>query len=616
MSDLIRLLPDHIANQIAAGEVVQRPASVIKELVENCIDAGATKIDIVIKDAGRTLIQVTDNGKGMSPVDARMAFERHATSKIQAAEDLYALTTKGFRGEALASIAAVAQVTLKTKRPGDDFGTSIQIEANKIIQQEPVQCAEGASFEVKNLFYNIPARRNFLKSDNIEFKHIIDDVERVALAHPDIAFRLIHNEQEIYNLFAVPLRKRIVDVFGKNYSDKLVPVNEVTDIVRIEGFVCKPEAARKTRGEQFFFVNNRFFRDNYFNHAVSAAFEDILPPKHFPTYFLFFEVDPKHIDVNVHPTKTEIKFEEDKAIYSILRSTVMAALGKYNIKPTLDFERETSFDVPAEIRNQPAVEPVIRVNPFYNPFEAPSTGHSRNNSNASGKAFTSALHNQGFGASGSSGFQGFWSGDMDELPEITTESEQQELHEKLSRPTGPFLRKGHLVLCSVEEGLMVIHFQRANEKLLYERSMTNFMYQPLESQQLLFPLTKTCGMQDKLVWENHKNLLERVGFQWTWNEVEMEISGIPSLLNEQSIHLAIDMLLERFQMGEIDAGEIVHVIIDLIARAASNVRIQSMNESEIEQFIEHYFELDNVMFTAKGKKIIGIISNQQLLNVL
>ena len=369
---VIRLLPDHIANQIAAGEVIQRPASVVKELVENAIDAGAEKIQVHIKDSGKTLIHVFDTGSGMSEQDARMSFERHATSKVSSAEDLFALSTKGFRGEALASIAAIAHVDLKTKESHSEVGTFIRIEGSKVITQEEIVCANGSSFEVKNLFYNVPARRNFLKSDQVEFRHICDEFERIVLAHPDIEFSLSHNAQIIYNLPATNLRKRITDVFGGSINDKLVPIEESTDIVKIHGFVGKPEHAKKKRGEQFFFVNNRFFKDTYFNHALMSAFDNLIAPKHYPSYFLFFEIDPERIDVNVHPTKTEIKFEEDRFIYSILKSSVKQALGKYNISPTLDFERETGFDLPYDMRNQDPKEPQIKVDTSYNPFNSSS----------------------------------------------------------------------------------------------------------------------------------------------------------------------------------------------------------------------------------------------------
>ena len=342
---LIQRLPEHIANQIAAGEVIQRPASVVKELMENAIDASSTSVMVVIKDAGRTLIQVIDDGDGMQEEDASACFLRHATSKISSANDLFQLQTKGFRGEALASIAAIAHVQLKTKHKDQtETGILLNIEGNTIKNTEKTVCPKGSSFEVKNLFYNVPARRNFLKSDTVEFGHIREEFERIVLAHPEIRFSLHHNTQEIYNLQSSNLRKRVVDVLGKSNNERLVPLEEQTNIVKISGFIGKPETARKTRGEQFFFVNNRFFKDAYFHHAVSKAFEGLIPEKTFPCYFIFFEIDPAKIDVNIHPTKTEIKFEEDRFIYSILLSSIKQSLGKYNIFPTMDFELDTSFD--------------------------------------------------------------------------------------------------------------------------------------------------------------------------------------------------------------------------------------------------------------------------------
>ncbi|MDB3907829.1 DNA mismatch repair endonuclease MutL, partial [Crocinitomicaceae bacterium] len=372
MSDLIKLLPDNIANQIAAGEVIQRPASVVKELLENSIDAGATCIEVNIKDSGKTLIQVVDNGKGMSSADALLCFERHATSKVRTAEDLFSLATKGFRGEALASIAAIAHVQMNTRLEDGELGRTIEIEGSVIKSNEDAAVPYGTSFEIKNLFFNVPARRNFLKSDKVEFGRISDEFMRVVLAHPDIEFSLHHNGNELYNLPATTLRKRIVDLLGKKSNDRLVPIEESTEIVSLKGFVLKPEFARKTRGEQFLFVNDRFFKSSYFNHAISKAFEGLIAEKGFPGYFLYMDVDPSKIDVNVHPTKTEIKFEEEKFIYSILLSSVRLALGKYNIAPTLDFEQETSFEIPHAMRSQPAVEPQIQVNTEYNPFVTPS----------------------------------------------------------------------------------------------------------------------------------------------------------------------------------------------------------------------------------------------------
>ncbi|MCL4160402.1 UNVERIFIED_CONTAM: hypothetical protein GTU68_012302, partial [Idotea baltica] len=333
MSDIIQLLPDHVANQIAAGEVVQRPASVVKELLENAIDAGATTIKLLLKDAGKTLIQVIDDGKGMSATDTRMCFERHATSKIKKAEDLFNLSTKGFRGEALASIAAIAHVELKTKQENQELGTCLKIEGSKIISQDFISTGKGTSLAVKNLFYNIPARRNFLKSDTVETRHIIDEFQRVALAHPNIAFLLHHNNNEVYHLKSSNLRKRIVAIFGTKMNEKLVPIDEQTDILTIEGFVAKPEFSKRKRGEQFFFVNNRFIKSSYLNHAVVNAFDGLLEAGCHPSYFLYLTVPANTIDINIHPTKTEIKFDNEKALYAMLRATVKHSLGQYNVAP-------------------------------------------------------------------------------------------------------------------------------------------------------------------------------------------------------------------------------------------------------------------------------------------
>src|ERR1700712_1720162 len=371
MSDIIQLLPDSVANQIAAGEVVQRPASAVKELIENAIDAGADKIQLIIKDAGKSLIQIIDNGCGMSVTDARMCFERHATSKIRKAEDLFAIRTMGFRGEAMASIAAISQVELKTRRYEDEPGTCIFIEGSEVLSQEACSANTGTSISVKNLFYNTPARRNFLKSNPVEMRHIIDEFQRVALANPQIFFTLHHDGQEVYHLPEATLKQRIVHLFGNNYNQRLVPVEEDTSIIKLRGFVGKPEFARKTRGEQFFFVNNRFIRDAYLNHAVLTAFQEVLPDDTYPLYVLFIEIDPSKIDINVHPTKTEIKYQDEKAIYAIIRSAVKRSLGRYNITPSLDFDKDASIE--HMVTQKPLdeiVAPTISFNPDFNPFNA------------------------------------------------------------------------------------------------------------------------------------------------------------------------------------------------------------------------------------------------------
>jgi len=368
MSNIIRLLPDHVANQIAAGEVVQRPSSVVKELVENAVDAGASEIKLVLKDAGKTLIQVIDNGKGMSETDARMAFERHATSKITKAEDLFALHTKGFRGEALASIAAIAHVELKTCMEGNELGTHIVIEGSTILSQEPTITPKGTVFSVKNLFYNIPARRNFLKSDNVEFRNIVDEFERITLVHPNISFTLIHNGNEIFNLANTNLRQRIVNVFGNRTNEKLVPIEEITEIVAIKGFVGKPEFAKKSRGEQFFFVNDRFIRSGYLHHAVLAGYEGLLKEGTNPTYFIYLTVPTDTIDINIHPTKTEVKFDDEQALYSILRSAIKHSLGQFSVAPVLDFQRDEELDVPYEFKDKEAETPLVEIDTMFNPF--------------------------------------------------------------------------------------------------------------------------------------------------------------------------------------------------------------------------------------------------------
>ncbi|MDR0224692.1 MAG: DNA mismatch repair endonuclease MutL [Myroides odoratus] len=368
MSNIIRLLPDHVANQIAAGEVVQRPASVVKELIENAVDAEATEIKLVLKEAGKTLIQVIDNGKGMNETDARMAFERHATSKISKAEDLFALNTKGFRGEALASIAAIAHVDLKTCLHNSELGTHLVIEGSKVMAQEVAVTPPGTVFSVKNLFFNIPARRNFLKSDNVELRNIVDEFERITLVHPGISFTMIHNGSEVFNLPSSNLRQRIVNVFGTRTNEKLVPIEEITEIVTIRGFIGKPEFAKKSRGEQFFFVNDRFIRSGYLHHSVLAAYEGLLKDGTQPTYFIYLSVPPDSIDINIHPTKTEIKFDDEQALYSILRSAIKHSLGQFNVAPVLDFHRDEGLDVPYEFKDREAETPLIEIDTHYNPF--------------------------------------------------------------------------------------------------------------------------------------------------------------------------------------------------------------------------------------------------------
>jgi DNA mismatch repair protein MutL len=613
MSDVIKLLPDHIANQIAAGEVIQRPASVLKELVENAIDADASKVDILIKDAGKTLIQIIDNGKGMSAYDTRMCFERHATSKVSKAEDLFALTTKGFRGEALASIAAIAHVTLKSKQRDQEIGHTITIEGSKVTSDEPIVFSNGTSFEIKNLFFNVPARRNFLKSENVELKHLTDEFERIALAHPEVSFTLKHNNVELYNLPSAVLKKRVVDLLGKNASEKIVPINEYTDIVEIVGFVGKPEFAKKTRGEQFFFVNDRFFKDTYFNHAVTRAFEGLIQPKTFPTYFIYLKVDPEKIDVNVHPTKTEIKFEEDRLIYSIILSSIKQALGKYNIAPTLDFEQETSFEIPMSMRNSIPIEPVVKVNENYNPFQTTS----KMSSGTTKSGYSSAMKATGFGNSE------ITQKDWDNFYQIEEDTEKENSSEQIEFDSGNkpqdtlsknFLVKGNILYFTNHEGILSVHFKRAFERVLYDQMMQAFVLNPIHSQTLLFPIEKELSKNEIHGWESNFDMLTRLGFTSEIKDGSLQLSGIPTLLQEDSLQLCLDEILETMNYQTIEKGDIAHFLIHAIAKAASKKKAITQHDQGVSDLMHDLFESTDKNYSPSGKKILQLIPYSEIEN--
>jgi DNA mismatch repair protein MutL len=606
---IIQLLPDHIANQIAAGEVIQRPASVVKEMVENAIDAGAKAISVIIKDAGRTLIQIIDDGNGMNEKDAVLCFQRHATSKISSAEDLFRLNTKGFRGEALASIAAIAHVTLKTKQKESiDTGTKIEVEGNRIKSNESVVCPIGTSFEVKNIFYNVPARRNFLKSDNVEFGHIREEFERIALAHPEVKFVLHHNGKEEYNLLAGPLRKRIVDIFGKSSNEQLVPVEEETEIVKIKGYIGKPETARKTRGEQFLFVNNRFFKDSYFHHAISKAFEGLIPEKTFPTYFIYFEINPNKIDVNIHPTKTEIKFEEDRFIYSILLSSIKQALGKYNVFPTLDFEIETSFDVPVEVRKTDPVEPQIKVNPLFNPFHSNS---SKPSNSPKSNGMSKAIINQGFGQNNvsSEDWENFYSIKNEEIIENKTiEFEESNLENTVEKP---ILIRGKYIITTCKSGLLLIDSKRAKERIIYQDLMGNFIHHPISSQQLLFSFDKKLSKIELTAWIENETLLKQLGFTFEIDGELILLSGIPGLVSAEEINAVVDDVSETLLHREIEKGELAHGLIAKIAlNVGKNNPVRNLEDGKA--LIDSLFQLEEHAFTPNGKTIISTLSLDEL----
>ncbi|TVZ53229.1 DNA mismatch repair endonuclease MutL [Dokdonia sp. Hel_I_53] len=561
MADIIKLLPDHVANQIAAGEVVQRPASVVKELLENAIDAGATSIKLIVKDAGKTLIQIIDDGKGMSDTDARMSFERHATSKITTADDLFNLNTKGFRGEALASIAAVAHVDLKTRPSGVEVGSHIEIEGSTINLQEVCACPKGTSLSVKNLFFNIPARRNFLKSNNVELRHIIDEFQRVALAHPAISFTMYHNEGELFRLHSGNLKQRIVAIFGGKTNEKLVPVQEETDILTIGGFVVKPEFSKKTRGEQFFFVNDRFIKSPYLNHAVTAAFDGLLPDKARASYFLYLKVDPRTIDINIHPTKTEIKFDDEHALYAMLRSTIKHSLGQFSITPVLDFNRDSELDTPYEYKNKGVVTPKIEVDRTFNPFEnvgVPKRGVQRSEFE---KVDTSGWEKMYEGIQQSHGIAStitiekevstpdmFESGmnDSEEDFAFAKANKNPDAQQSLEATTYQLTNK--YIVSTIKSGMVVIDQHRAHQRVLYEEFLRNITVKESVSQQLLFPLTLTYTTTEFELLEELKEGLENTGFLFgTISGDIVEICGIPTSITESQVPVVIEQLLSDLE---------------------------------------------------------------------
>ncbi|MEY4287558.1 MAG: hypothetical protein RL511_1647 [Bacteroidota bacterium] len=606
---IINLLPDHIANQIAAGEVIQRPASVVKELLENAVDAGATQIQLVVKDAGKTLIQVLDNGKGMDAQDAENCFLRHATSKLQTAADLFALQTKGFRGEALASIAAIAHVCLKTKQEHQDTGIQIEIEGNQIKHKQEVLCNQGASFEVKNLFYNVPARRNFLKSDAIELGHIQTEFERVALAHPELQMSFLHNGQDILQLPAGNSRMRIAAIFGKGSNEKLVPIEEQTDIVRVSGYVGKPELAKKSRGEQYLFVNQRFFKDPYFHHAITKAYDGMISEKHHASYCIFLEVDPHKIDVNIHPTKTEIKFEEDRFIYSILLSSVRQALGKHNIFPTLDFETESAFEVPSEVRKTEPVAPQIVVNPTYNPFQSTSAQTS-SSSGASAKNYSTALRQEGFGSTPPSpeDWQQFYQ--IEEQAPVQNQAIFEE-----EPQAKQFLLHDKYLVSPTKSGFLFIDIRRAKNRILFDELIQHFVAQPLASQQLLFPIERSLAKEAKLTWQSQQSLWSQLGFSFEISEDQLQISAVPALLSAVDLESCLDELTAAATYTDIESSDIAHFIVGKLAFIGSkNYSIQ--HSEEVEHFIDTLFQSPQHTTTPNGKPIMFTLGFDEIAKKL
>lgn len=591
MADIIQLLPDHVANQIAAGEVVQRPSSVVKELLENAIDAEATEIKLIVKDAGKTLIQVIDNGKGMSGTDARLSFERHATSKIREAQDLFQLHTKGFRGEALASIAAIAHVELKTKLQSDELGNHIEIEGSEIKRQEVAVTASGTSIAVKNLFFNIPARRNFLKSDTVELRHVTDEFHRVALAHPIIAFKFYHNGSELFNLPSENYRQRIVHIFGSKTNEKLVPVEEQTEVLKITGFVGKPEFAKKSKSEQFFFVNNRFIKSAYLNHAVSAAFEGLIKEGYHPSYYLQLQVDPKTIDINIHPTKTEIKFDDEHTLYAILRSAIKHSLGQFNIAPVLDFEQQNQFNTPYNYKNKQASVPAVEVDRDFNPFkeERSHTGtHKSTSFNKPSAGNWESLY-VGLGASSKINQSDIEVNSFTVEGDIKTGSMFSPNTVETRKTTFQLQQK--YIISTIKSGLVMIDQNRAHQRILYEGYLRQLTLKEATSQQLLFPLQLQFSHAEIKLIKQVQNDLEHTGF--VFSEMKQEslvITGVPVGVSESEVSIILDQLLNDIENDVPDANfSAADLLAKSMAKSLSIRNGQSLSTEEQENLVNQLF---------------------------
>lgn len=602
MSDIIQLLPDSVANQIAAGEVIQRPASVIKELVENAVDAGAKSIQVLITDAGRTAMQVIDDGKGMSETDARLSFERHATSKIKNASDLFALRTMGFRGEALASIAAVAQIELKTRQPMEEVGTHLSISGSRFMGQEPCSCPVGSNFLVENLFYNVPARRKFLKSNSTELTNIVVAFERIALVYPDIAFTLYSNGTEMLNLKAGGLRQRIADVFGKKMDQDLIPVEVETTMCKIKGFVGKPEASRKKGAQQFFFVNGRYMKHPYFNKAVMASFERLVPVGEQVPYFIYFTVNPEDIDVNIHPTKTEIKFENEQAIWQILAAAVKESIGVFNDVPSIDFDVQGQPDIPVfDHTSKAAVAPKVEYNPHYNPFkESAPVLMSRPVQN--------------------------WEELYENLqPEPAQDegdifSSSMVTNDNIIEEKSPvhYQYKGKYIMTAVKSGLMIIDQYRAHVRILYEKYLRLLEQKKGDPQKVLFPEVIQLAADEAVVLETVINEMGDMGFELnTLGGNSFAVNAIPSGLEGINVERLIhDMLATAKEKGAGVKESVNHKLALSLARHAAVPQGQVLSNQEMESIVNELFACENVNYTPDGKNVLCILKQQEIEHLL
>ena len=588
--DIIKLLPDSVANQIAAGEVIQRPASVVKELIENAIDAGATQVDLILKDAGRTFITVIDNGCGMSETDARLCFERHATSKITCADDLFAIKTMGFRGEALASIAAVAQVELTTRRKEDEVGTKIRIEGSKVMEQLPKPASVGTNFTVKNLFFNVPARRNFLKSNDAELRHINEEFFRITIMNPEIGFTFVSNDKELFHLYPGTLKQRIVGLFGKDYDSKLLPVNQITESVTIDGFIVKPEFSKKTRGEQYFFVNRRFIKHAYLHHAVENAYKEMIPQDCFPGYFLDIQIDPKEIDINIHPTKTEVNFIDVKLIYAIMHSAVRKAIGQNNLAPTLDFDINPNMGIDfgaASQMDRPVITPKVDFDPTYNPFKISPIRHQQQN-------WRIAYDNSGDTVANSQF-------DDNQPVKLAQEDEPKSLFIQLQQS---------YIVTAVKSGILVVDQHLAHERILYEKYLKEMETDVKASQQELFPHHISLNINDASLLKELKPELEKIGFRIeAMNNTTFIINGTPVDCKGSDAVSIIEKILEDYKTN--NAGSQSDRKLNLARSLASQMAVkagQTLSALEMQDIIDRLFGCAVAELSPSGRKIFTIIN--------
>lgn len=616
MSDIIQLLPDSVANQIAAGEVIQRPASVVKELVENAIDAGASNINVIIVDAGRTSIQVIDDGKGMSETDARLSFERHATSKIRKADDLFSLHTMGFRGEALASIAAVAQIDLKTRMEGEDLGTQLTISGSRFVGQEPCACPVGSNFTVENLFFNVPARRKFLKSNTTELNNIITAFERIVLVYPQISFTLHSNGTELFNLRSCSYRQRIVEVFGKRLNQDLLPIGVDTSLCRIHGFVGKPESARKKVLQQYFFVNERYMKHAYFHKAVMTAFDRLIPQGEQIPYFLYFEVPAENIDVNIHPTKTEIKFENEQAIWQILLASVKEAVGKFNDVPSIDFDTEGKPDIPVFNPNGSTSAPKISFNPQYNPFKQSSQPQRTTNTEGWKSLYAGLDTNTETPQTDLFGQEDTPVGNVDNgetiISSVATAPDATAMIEDKS-PTH-YQYKGSYIMTAVKSGLMIINQHRAHVRILYEAYLRQLSEHKVHSQKVLFPEMVQFSVSDSVILEHILPEMTEMGFQLdNLGGGSYAVNGVPAGIEGlNAVTLITDMVAAAIESGTHVKEEIDHVLALSLARNAAIPQGQVLSNSEMESIVNELFACSNVNYTPSGTPIIAIMQQHDI----